>query len=194
MPPSINGAEHAAPVLVVPGWRDSGAEHWQSVWLRGDPGFRKLVQDDWENPRLDEWCRALASAISSFGQQPPVLVAHSLGCALVAHWARLTGESAGQAVAGALLVAPADADSPDHTPDELRPFAPIPTAPLPFPSILVASRNDPYISFQRCLSLARAWGSEFVDAGAAGHINVDSGHGQWPQGEVLLASLRARPS
>src|SRR5262245_2707527 len=116
------------PILMLPGYADSGPDHWQSHWERADRACRRVVQDDWLQPTRDAWLRALESAVAACGA-PPVLVAHSLACSLVAHWAARAGARA----RGALLVAPADVDSPLHTPDEVRSFSPIPMAPLPFP-------------------------------------------------------------
>jgi predicted alpha/beta hydrolase family esterase len=117
-----------------------------------------------------------------------VLVAHSLGCPLVAHVAARRPELP---IAAALLVAPADVESTRHTPSHTRSFAPIPRRPLPFRSILIASRNDPFIEFDRARELAAAWGTEFVDAGASGHINVASGFGRWREGERIVTSMIA---
>jgi predicted alpha/beta hydrolase family esterase len=118
--------------------------------------------------------------------QPIVLVAHSLGCALVALWAP---QAPANRVVGLLAVAPADVDSEMHTPDEVRCFSPLPLAPLPFPTIVVASRTDPYIRFARAQELARGWGARFVDVGRLGHINVEAGVGDWPDGHRLLEEL-----
>jgi predicted alpha/beta hydrolase family esterase len=115
-----------------------------------------------------------------------VLVAHSLGCALVAHAAKRIREQ----VAGALLVAPADVDDAEHTPESVRSFSPLPCKPLGFPATLVASRNDPYIAFERAAHFADCWQAKFVDAGALGHINSDSQLGDWPDGYELLRELR----
>jgi predicted alpha/beta hydrolase family esterase len=115
---------------------------------------------------------------------PPVLVAHSLGCIAVAHWAR-TGT---RPIQGALLVVPPDVEHPDFPP-VVEGFAPIPRERLAFPSIVVASRNDQYGDFERSRGLAAAWGSRFVDAGDSGHLNTDAGFGPWPLGETLLAEL-----
>src|SRR5262249_11155011 len=120
--------------------------------------------------------------------RPPILLAHSLGCALVAHWAR----QADRTVAGALLVAPADTDMVALVVEAVASFAPVPLEPLPFPSIVVASSDDPYVTFERAQIFGRAWGSRVVVIGAAGHINTDSGHGDWPQGYRLLDELRGR--
>lgn len=174
----------ATPVLILPGYGDSGPAHWQSHWERADPACRRVVQDDWLLPRLADWLAALERAAAGC-PAPPVLAAHSLACALVAHAA------AGGRVrlAGALLVAPADVDSPLHTPDEVRSFSPIPRAPLPFPSIVVASTDDPFVTLERAGELARAWGSRLVILEGAGHINADAGFGPWPEGRRLLADL-----
>jgi len=175
-----------APVLVLPGYGDSGPAHWQSLWEADDPTCRRVAQRDWLAPSLDEWLGTLDRAIEACAA-PPILVAHSLGCALVAHRAARSRRG----VAGALLVAPADVEALALVLDVVQSFAPVPMAPLPFPSIVVASDDDPYVTPARAASIARAWGSRFVTIGAAGHINTDSGYGDWPQGRALLEDLRA---
>ncbi len=119
---------------------------------------------------------------------PVVLVAHSLGCHAVAWWARWAGERAPDIVSGALLVAPPDIDRAGID-RRLAGFAPSPAAPMPFPSILVASGNDPYATIERSAEMAAGWLSSFVDAGALGHINADSGLGAWRDGQALLSRL-----
>jgi uncharacterized protein len=171
------------PVLIVPGWGDSGPMHWQSLWEHANPGFRRVVQRDWEYPIRAEWVATLDREIRAVGE-PVVLVAHSLGCIAIAHWARV-GEAAAHA---ALLVAPPDIEHPDFPP-VTEGFTPIPRERLAFPSIVVASRNDLFGDFERSRSLAEAWGSRFVDAGNSGHLNTDAGFGPWPLGERLLAEL-----
>jgi len=123
----------------------------------------------------------LEAAVAASGE-PVVLVAHSLSCALVAHWA----PQANGRVATALLVAPSDVDAAERTPDVVRSFSPLPLARLPFPTTLVCSRNDPYVAFSRGEVFAGCWGSRLVDVGLAGHINSDSGHGPWPEGRTIL--------
>ena len=171
-------------VLIVPGWGDSGPEHWQSRWEQANPEFRRVVQRDWLSPVCREWVEALERAIRGAGA-PVVLVAHSLGCVAVAHCAR--GRTL--PVHGALLVAPPDVERPDF-PDVIEGFAPIPREPLPFPSVVVASRDDQFSEFERTRALAVAWGSRLVDVGPLGHVNADAGLGPWPLGETLLAELR----
>ncbi len=171
------------PVLILPGWGDSGPKHWQSLWQQANPAFRRVVQRDWEYPIRAEWVETLAREIRA-AERPPVIVAHSLGCVAVAH-----AVAAGPlAIHGALLVAPPDVEHPDFPP-VIEGFAPIPRARLPFPSIVVVSRNDPHTAFERAQALAGAWGSRLVDAGNSGHINTDAGFGPWPLGETLLAEL-----
>jgi len=171
-------------VFLLPGFGDSGPDHWQSHWEKRH-GYVRVKQRDWYLPDPNEWQGALAEAVLG-AEGPVVLVAHSLACVTVAHFAARNPTTR---VVGALLVAPADVESEMHTPDEVRSFSPIPLRPLPFPSILVASRTDPYVRFARATALAAAWGSRLVDAGRSGHINADSGHTEWPEGHALLQEL-----
>jgi serine hydrolase len=173
-------------VLILPGWTNSGPEHWQSHWERDHPEYRRVAQRDWVHAVRDEWVAALERAVVA-ADGLVALVAHSLGCHLVAHWAAMYPASA-ERVNGALLVAPPDPEDPAWPP-EIEGFAPAPLAPLPFPSILVASANDPWDPARRGTAFATAWGSRLVDAGAAGHLNTDAGYGPWPVGERLLAAL-----
>ncbi|MBB6097968.1 hypothetical protein HNR42_001391 [Deinobacterium chartae] len=175
-----------AQVLILPGWNSSGPEHWQSRLEAAHPDFVRVEQRDWAQPNLEDWAGTLEAYVAR-ATGPVVLVAHSLACVTVAHWAG-ADESR---VRAALLVAPADVERPD-VPPELVGFAPVPLRPLPFPSVLVASRNDPYCSLERARTFAHAWGSRLEDAGQAGHINTASGHGEWPLGETLLKDLLNR--
>jgi serine hydrolase len=173
-----------APVLIVPGWGDSGPEHWQSLWEKANPSFQRVVQRDWLYPVRAEWVATLEAAIRAAGR-PVVLVAHSLGCLAIVHCAR--GDAL--PIQGALLVAPPDVERSDFPP-VIEGFAPIPRQRLSFPSIVVGSRNDPFIAFERTEALASAWGSRLVDAGEHEHLNADAGLGPWPLGERLLEALR----
>ena len=178
--------------LMVPGWNGSGPAHWQSLWERRRPEYRRVEQREWADVRRDEWVETLDRAVEATAGGI-VIVAHSLGCVAVAEWA-LGNPCAAARVKCALLVAPPDLDSLPECPAPLRSFQPVPRRTLPFASWLVGSRNDPYMTFDAARSLAAAWGSRFIDAGPAGHINVDSGHGPWPEGERLLLRLRAAES
>jgi predicted alpha/beta hydrolase family esterase len=173
-----------SPILILPGYLNSDSDHWQSHWERDHPEYRRVQQRDWDAPVRAEWVAALDAAIAA-AEAPPVLVAHSLGCVTIAHWAAAHARP----IRGALLVAPADIEQPEFA-ALFATFAPVPLAPLPFPSILVASANDTYCSFARSEQFATAWGSRFVTLGLAGHINADAGYGPWPQGQRLLAELQ----
>lgn len=172
------------PVLILPGIYDSGPTHWQTLWENKFPHYQRVVQREWFYPDLNEWVDTLNQAIQTI-QQPVALVAHSLACVQVAHWAqRYQGN-----IAGALLVAPCDVESDSHCPPEARGFGPIPTAPLPFKSMIVASTNDPYILFERARHLSECWKTQLINLGNQGHINADSGLGEWIEGQNLLKRL-----
>jgi predicted alpha/beta hydrolase family esterase len=173
-----------SPVLILPGLYNSGPEHWQSYWERAHPEFRRVEQDDWETPRCEDWVARLEDAVREAGLDT-VLVAHSSSCALVARWTETTKLK----VRGALLVAPSDTDAPSY-PEGPAGFNPMPLNRLPFPSIVVASTDDPYVTLERAEEFARAWGSELVNIGPAGHLNSASGLGDWPVGFALLERLR----
>ena len=173
------------PVLILPGYGDSGPQHWQSLWQSAEPSFRRVQQRDWEHPVCAEWCAALEQAVAHSGPET-LLVAHSLGCLLVAHWAAAST----QRIRGALLVAVPDPAGPAF-PQEASGFAPLPRQRLRFPSIVVASSDDPYGSPGHSAACAVAWGSRLVEIGAAGHINAGSGLADWPAGRELLRDLAA---
>ena len=176
----------AAPILIVPGLGGSGPGHWQSLWQARLPDARRVEQADWHKPARAGWIARLDAAVA-MARQPPILVAHSLSCALVACWSWVHARP----VQCALLVAPADVDSDAHTPPEAHVFRPMPMKRLPFPTIVVVSRNDPYVAVDRAAAMAEAWGAELVDIGDAGHINTSAGYGEWPEGERLLQRLQA---
>jgi predicted alpha/beta hydrolase family esterase len=171
--------------LIIPGLGGSGPDHWQSRWQARLPDARRVEQADWDKPDRVDWVARLDAAVAQ-AKQPPILVAHSLSCALVACWAATHARP----VHAALLVAPADIESDAHTPPEAHVFRPLPMMRLSFPTIIVASRDDPYVAFHRATAMANAWGAELVDIGKAGHINTASGYGEWPQGERLLVRLQ----
>ncbi len=166
--------------IIVPGWRDSGPGHWQSLWAGRMPQAARVIQDDWITPTRSAWVGRLEETVME-APYPVVIVAHSLGCIATTHMRPEVAER----VQGALLVAPADPERRAVLSD----FAPVPYAALPYRSIVVASGNDPYCSIRLANAYARAWGSEFVRLQKAGHINVESGHGEWPLGLALLQSL-----
>jgi predicted alpha/beta hydrolase family esterase len=174
------------PVLILPGLGSSGPEHWQTHWEKANPDFVRVEQRDWDKPDRAEWIATLDRAVAA-QSAPPLLVAHSLSCALVSHWAA----GSARRLHGALLVAPADVDSETHTPPEVRGFAPMPLAPINAPCIVAASTDDPFVSPARARFFASAWGARFVEVGPHGHINSASKLGDWPAGKKLLAELRA---
>lgn len=173
--------------LIIPGLFDSGPDHWQTRWLALRPNAVRVELGRWHEPSRDLWVSHLDRAI---GRQrgPVVLVAHSLGCLAIAWWAREASAARLSKVRGAMLVAPPDVDRGDTHP-LLRPFAPAPLAPLPFATMLVASRDDHYADFTRLAWLAGAWGAEMIDAGQLGHINAESDLGDWAYGLSLLDRL-----
>jgi predicted alpha/beta hydrolase family esterase len=176
---------------LLPGIGNSGAEHWQTLWERRLPDSRRLQPTDWDRPVLADWLRALDEAVDAIGG-PTLLVAHSLACLLVAHWALCPEAGGGPRLAqvrGAFLVAVPDPASTAF-PEEAAGFAAVPTAPLPFPVLVTASSDDPYGSLAHARRFADAWGADFVEAGALGHINGASGIGDWPQGWTLLEDFR----
>ena len=166
--------------IIVPGWRDSGPDHWQSLWEGRLDNAERVPQDYWVTPSRQACVASLARTIA-LQPSPVIIVAHSLGCITTAH---LPAEAAA-CIQGALLVAPADPERRAILSD----FAPVPYQKLPYRSVLVASSNDPYCPVRLAGAYARAWGSEFVRVPDGGHINVESGHGEWPLGVALLQSL-----
>ena len=163
--------------ILVPGLHDSGPGHWQSRWERLDPGFDRVRQEDWAHPRLVAWA-ARVDQLRARDPRPAILVAHSYGCLASVH----SIARAGVGVAGALLVAPAD-------PDKFSVANLLPATALPCPSIVVASRDDPWMAFGDAAAWAGRWGSRLIDAGALGHINAESGLGDWQAGQCNLHKL-----
>lgn len=174
----------AANVLILPGWQNSGPLHWQSRWEAAH-GYTRVQQHDWQRPLRGDWLMQLEEAVLRC-DAPAVLVAHSLGCIQVAAWVAHSQNT--QRVKAALLVAPGDVER-EALRALLPSWSPIERQPLPFQSILVASRDDPHCTFDKAEALARDWGAELVDLGAAGHINADSALSDWPQGQALLRRL-----
>lgn len=169
-------------VLVLPGWQSSGPDHWQSRW-EALYGYQRVEQHDWMQPLRGDWITRLEEVIVDQPGQC-VLVAHSLGCILTAAWASISSNT--HRVRAALLVAPGDPER-EELRGVLHSWAPVVMQRLQFESTLLASQNDPYCSFDRATQFAAAWGSQCVDYGNAGHINDESGLGDWPDGHALIA-------
>ncbi|MDF2689856.1 MAG: alpha/beta hydrolase [Microvirga sp.] len=175
-------------ILIVPGHTNSGADHWQSRWERQLSTAWRVEQENWDAPNKDAWAARIVDDVKR-AKKPVVLVGHSLGVMAIVHAAPLLPADK---VQGAFLVSPPDVERPDFIPAIDRGFAPIPRDPLPFPSVLVASRTDPHCDYDKAEDLAYTWGSAFVDAGDAGHLNTESGHGPWPEGLMRFAGFLKR--
>jgi predicted alpha/beta hydrolase family esterase len=182
-----------ATVLIVPGLREHVPEHWQTLLAAQLPKVRTVPP--LERAKLD--CAARVAALELAVQAiegPVLLVAHSAGVMMVVHWA-LNSRARAATIRGALLATPADVEThfPEGYPtrETLREhgWLPIPRQPLPFPSLVAASRNDPLCAFARAQVLAHHWGSAFEDIGEAGHLNPAAGFGDWPAAQSLLARL-----
>ncbi|WP_341579602.1 RBBP9/YdeN family alpha/beta hydrolase [Microbacterium schleiferi] len=169
-------------IVVVPGLGGSSADHWQSIWQAQHPAWERTTPASWDEPDIDDWDRAVGAAVQAAGE-PAVLVAHSLGCLSVVAFAAHSPER----IRGVFLVAPPDPDAPSF-PTEAVSFrgAAASHDPLPIPMIAVTSTTDPYCSADRSPHICRRWGAHQIDVGDAGHINVLSGHGPWPEGLDLL--------
>lgn len=190
--------------LILPGWQNSGSLHWQSLW-QTQLSAQRVDQHDWMRPLRGDWITRLEDHILSISEQSTqdtrrlsaqnaskaeykdiIFIAHSLGCHLVAAWAALSKQT--HRIKGALLVAPPDGIR-ENFPQELSSWRPPVLQKLPFPSVCVISSNDPFCDLQPGKDMATAWGSELVEIGSKGHINAESGLGEWPQGRSLLARL-----
>lgn len=181
-----------ADILIIPGYGNSGPDHWQTRWQSKLSSARRVEQTSWHAPTRQEWVQSIGKAIA-LADKPVVLVAHSLGIGAALH----ALADCKHKVAGAFFVAPPDLLQPGQLPPGLNPeqlgaFGPYPRDPLPFPSITVASRDDPYGTYDHAGDIANAWGSLLVDAGNSGHINVSSGHGPWPEGTMVFAQFLSR--
>ncbi|MHA6685447.1 RBBP9/YdeN family alpha/beta hydrolase [Mesorhizobium sp. A556] len=176
-----------ADILIVPGYTNSGPDHWQTRWEGRLSSARRVEQAEWSKPVRADWVANVAKAVNA-AEKPVVLIAHSLGVPAVI---QAIPEFV-KPIAGAFLVAVPDVANPKLRPKHLMTFGPYPLEKLPFPSMLIASRNDPFCAFDVAENLASTWGSLLIDAGEAGHINADSGHGPWPEGSMTFASFLSK--
>ena len=179
-------------LFILPGLGGSGPDHWQNAWQAAFPVMQRVEQANWEKPDYADWSARLTDAVTR-APRPAILIAHSLGTSLTMRW---SFENAGAArrIAGAFLVAPTDRDRFDASPDSpVRGWGPMILKRLPFPSMVLASTNDDRVAFDRAQAFASAWGAEFVNAGALGHMGSAAKLGLWPFGLVcfgrFLASL-----
>jgi uncharacterized protein len=166
-----------------PGLNNSGPQHWQTRWEELY-GFVRIQQRDWDTPVCKDWIQTLDEVIAPFPPASTILIAHSLACCTIAHWAGKYGRR----IKGALLVGPSDVESPNYPPGT-HGFTPMPLSTLPFPSMVVASSDDYYVSLERARFFAAHWGSAFTDVGPKGHLNTASNLGDWPEGYELLKEL-----
>ena len=180
-------------ILIVPGWSNSGPDHWQSRWQRNLRTASRVEQDDWLQPDRDRWVARIAEAVAQ-AAQPVVLVGHSLGVIAILHAAP---ELDRQRVGGAFLVAPPDLENiPGWPRDEgqdweglVASFGPTPTTTLPFPSRVIASSNDTFCTVARAQELGGSWGADVSIVADAEHINAASGHGPWPEGLLTFGTF-----
>ena len=176
-----------AEVLIVPGYKGSGPDHWQSRWEAKLSAAHRVAMGDWHKPVFEDWKKNLIEAVNA-AEKPVLLVGHSIGSQVIV---RAASEFQ-KPVAGAFLVAPPDVENPSIRPRHLLTFGPASTDPLPFPSVTIASQNDPFCAFEKAEEMAASWGSLFMDAGQSGHINHESGHGPWPEGLMVFGKFIAK--
>ena len=170
--------------LIVPGLGNSGQEHWQTYFQNSAHNFYRIEQREWEAPTCEEWITTIDKKVLEFDISTVVLIGHSLGCSTIAHWASKYKRQ----IKGALLVAPSDLEAPQYTFPTIG-FAPIPLNRINFKTIVVASANDIWVSLERAKMFADSWGSEFINIGNAGHVNVSSGHTTWDEGMNILKTI-----
>ncbi len=171
-------------IIIVPGLGGGSEDHWYSRWEHKLPTASRVVQEDWHHPNLAGWTQRLVAAVEA-ADKPIVLVGHGCGVIAITHAADAIAER----VVGAFLVA-APSASALRAMEEVEPaFAEVPRTMLPFPAVLIASRDDPHGSWEESEALAKAWHVELIDAGQSGHLNDDSGHGPWPEGLMRFAGF-----
>ncbi|MEO8882123.1 MAG: alpha/beta hydrolase [Devosia sp.] len=177
-----------ADILILPGLGNAGPGHWQRRWGERFSTAQFVEQDEWDHPELEPWVATIERQIT-LATRPVVLIAHSLAVSAVVHTAQWLRDTK---VRGAFLVSAPDIELNPNVPAEARPFGNVPRDPLPFPSMLIASTTDPLSSPERAAEFASCWGSDFHLAGDAGHINLASGHGPWPEGLMMFTRLMQR--
>lgn len=168
----------------MPGLGNSGPEHWQTYFENKGNNFYRINQHDWDAPTCEQWIETIDKKVLEFDLSTVVLIAHSLGCSAIAHWATKYKRQ----IKGALLVAPSDLEAPQYT-FPATGFAPIPLGKINFKTIVVASADDIWVSLERAKFFANNWGSEFINIGNAGHINVSAGFTNWDKGIEILKVL-----
>jgi predicted alpha/beta hydrolase family esterase len=172
-----------ADIFILPGLGNSDQQHWQTIWER-DYGFGRIAQSEWDKPVKDVWIQTIDIALQNHDLSNVILVGHSLACSTIAFWAAKYKRK----IKGALLVGPSDTEADTYPPGTTG-FKPMPVNKLPFPSIVVTSTDDYYVTTARATYFANCWGSKLVTIGNAGHINVASGYGNWNEGLTYLKEL-----
>jgi predicted alpha/beta hydrolase family esterase len=170
-------------ILILPGIGGSGPKHWQTLWER-EYGFTRIEQRDWETPVRADWVANIQKVVSKYDPKDVILVGHSAVCGAIVEWTQQYPTK----IKGAVLVAPADPEA-ETFPTGAIGFTPVPLFKLPFPSIVVVSSDDYYVTLDRAKQFAEAWGSALINIGDAGHINVASGFGKWNEGLEILKKL-----
>jgi len=176
-----------ADILIVPGFKGSGEDHWQTRWENNLKTARRVEMGDWHKPVFEDWQKNLITAVDE-ATRPVVFVGHSLGVQVIVHAAQNFGDK----VAGAFLVAPPDVENEYIRPRHLLTFGPYSREPLTFPSFTIASRNDQFCAFDKAEEMAASWGSYLMDAGQCGHIDPESGHGPWPEGLMVFSKFMSQ--
>ncbi|MEO5683782.1 MAG: alpha/beta fold hydrolase [Chitinophagaceae bacterium] len=169
--------------FILPGLNNSGPEHWQTHW-ENEYGFTRIQQADWDNPVADIWIQTIEEKLAQFPPGQVVLIGHSLACCTIVKWA----QQYGHLIKAALLVGPSDTEATSYPPGTTG-FTPMPLFKMPFPSVVVASSDDFYVSMERATFFANHWGSQLTNAGPLGHINSSSDIGNWRQGYAILQKL-----
>lgn len=170
-------------IFIVPGLGNSGEDHWQTHWEK-QFGFARIQQQDWHTPIRQEWVESLNKGLLPYADAEILLVGHSMACSTIVFWSQQYQRK----IKGALLIAPCDTEADMYPPGTVG-FKPMPLTKLPFPSFTITSSDDPYVSLERATVFANAWGSDLINIGPAGHINIASGHGPWYDGLKFLKQL-----
>ncbi|MBK7107429.1 MAG: alpha/beta hydrolase [Ignavibacteriae bacterium] len=170
--------------FIVPGLGNSGSNHWQTFFEKSELNCKRINQLEWNSPICEDWIQTIDKEIMQHNLNDCVIIGHSLGCATIVHWAIKYK----RIIKGALLVAPSDLEAENYT-FPAKGFSPIPREKMNFKTIIVASNNDKWIKIERAKYFAECWGSEFINIGNAGHINVDSGYGNWYEGIEILKKI-----
>ena len=177
--------------LAIPGRGNSKSDHWMSHWCCAFPNSSRVLQANWDKPDPADWIARVDTAVAAAPRRV-ALLAHSLAVATTVKWAEQANEASRAKVLGALLVAPTNVANPDPSFDLVRPFAPMPMKKLPFPALVVASRNDPRVTIEEAQRFAEAWGADIADVGELGHMGNEARLGLWPTGLLLLGRLLAK--